>query len=122
MFQYKRRNNFRPNKYNAQRTVIDGISFSSLAEAEYYNQLKLDPDVEHIDCHVPFTLPGGLRLNVDFLVFFKSKGDEPWRIEAIEVKGYETNEFVRLRKLFDETHPLGPMKVMKKASIGWIEL
>jgi len=96
------------NKFNAVATKVDGIRFDSLAEAAYYEALKLDPEVTHIDCHVPVTLTGGLRLSVDFIV---------WRLkvpEAVEIKGKETNEFKRMRKLFDAVHPLAPMLVLKR--------
>ena len=102
-------------KYNAKRTTIDGINFDSLAEAEYYQLLKKDPEIIHVDCHVPFTLHGGLRLNVDFLVWKKTSTEETGRVEAHEVKGYETPDFKRMRKLFDESHPLAPMIVIKKS-------
>ena len=100
----------------AKKTIVDGIKFDSITEAEFYSSLKLDPSVIHIDCHVPLTLPGGIRLNIDFIVY--KKGD-PISIEAIEVKGFVKEDFKRLRQLFDETHPLGPMLVFQKKNKKW---
>lgn len=107
------------NKYNAKKEVVDGIKFDSGAEAEFYRRLKQDPEVIHVDCHVPVTLPGGLRLNVDFMVYRKAAQEETVRVEAIEVKGKPDAGFVRMRKLFDECHPLGPMQVYRKSRSKW---
>lgn len=108
---------FKRHKYNAQPKIIDGIRFDSTTEANYYLILKDDSSVLHIDCHVPLTLVGGLRLNVDFLVY---RQDET--VEAIEIKGVETSEFKRMRKLFDSTHPLAPLNVFKKKGKQWVKL
>lgn len=102
------------NKYNAKRVTIDGINFDSKSESEYYRMLKLDPEVIHVDCHVPVTLPGGLRLNVDFFVWRKTDKEETGKVEAIEIKGKPDGAFSRMRQLFDECHPLGPMQVYRK--------
>jgi hypothetical protein len=118
MFKYR----LKPRKrIEAKRTTIDGINFDSLTEGDFFRYLKLNPEVVHIDCHVPVTLPGGIRLNVDFIVYYKtSEGDY---IQAIEIKGFVKEDFKRLRQLFDETHPLGPMLVLKKdGKKGWIEI
>lgn len=99
------------NKFNAVKKVIDGITFESLAEAEMYQLIK--PDYDHVDCHVPVSLPGGLRLNIDFIGWKGTTG------EAIEVKGKLCDSFVRMRKLFDAFHPLAPLKVYRKNGNGW---
>lgn len=121
------------NKYNARKTEIDGIKFDSLAEGEMYQLLKRDPEVRHIDCHVPVTLPGGVRLNIDFIVHkfghmakttrLEQNGEithfHDWQIEAIEVKGKATPDFKTKRKLFDQFHPLAPLKVYRKTGKRW---
>ena len=108
---------FKKHKFNAIPKVVDGIRFDSTAEAEFYSALKSDPSVFHVDCHVPLTLSAGLRLNVDFLVYRKDEF-----VEAIEVKGKETSEFKRMRKLFDATHPLAPLKVFQKKGKQWVNI
>lgn len=115
MYKYR----LKPRKrIEAKRTTIDGINFDSLTESEMYKMLKLDPEVAHIDCHVVLTLAGGVRLNVDFIVYYKNND-----IEVVEVKGFVRKDFKRLRQLFDETHPLGPMRVVKKdGKKGWVEI
>lgn len=120
MFYTKR--NYSNNKFNAKRVEYDGIKFDSLAECEFYKLLKLDKNVVHIDCHVPVTLPGGIRLNIDFIVY-KVERDKHL-VEAYEVKGVEQQSFKRLRKQFDQIHPLAPLKVFKYiySSKKWVNL
>jgi len=113
---------FRQNKYNAVAKVVDGIRFSSLAEAELYELLKADKDTLHIDCHIPVSLPGGLRFNLDFIVWKKDSDSETGLIEAIECKGFETEVFKKLRKVFDDFHPLSPLKVFRKEGNRWVNL
>lgn len=96
------------NKYNAVATKIENMRFDSKAEATFYAETKLDPEVTHIDHHVIVTLPGNIRYELDFIVW---RGRTP---EAVEVKGKATTEFNRMRKLFDAFHPLAPMKVLRR--------
>lgn len=110
------------NKYNAVATFRYGIRFDSKAELEYYEYLKTNPEVIHVDVHVPVTLTGGIRYNIDFLVYKKTKDEETGRISAHEYKGKPTADFVRMRKLFDETHPLSPLKVVTKKGKHFIEI
>lgn len=101
-------------KYHAKKTSLDGFKFDSLAEADMYQILKLDPEVLHIDVHPKLSLTSGVTLKVDFLVW-KENGTA----EAIEVKGFETEDFKNKRKLFDQFHPLAPLKVFRKTRAGW---
>ena len=118
---------FKENKYNAIATTIDGIRFSSMAEAELYQLLKADEKTLHIDAHVPITLPGGLRFNIDFILWKKIDKSESSDVvsgvvEAIECKGFETEVFKKLRRLFDSTHPLSPLIVFRKEGNKWVNL
>lgn len=100
-------------KYCAVRQQIDGFKFDSKAEASMYLDLKSDPNVQHIDIHPKVSLPGGVTLSVDFIVWRESGP------EAIEVKGFETQDFKTKRKLFNQFHPLAPLQVLKKTRAGW---
>lgn len=102
------------NKFNAKKTKIDGIIFDSMAEAEFYCYLKNQKGVLHIDCHLPVTLPGGVRFSVDFIVWWPHKAPE-----AFEVKGFITQSFGIQRRLFDSFHPLAPLKVIRKIKNKW---
>lgn len=106
----------RKSKFNAKRCSQDGINFDSLAEMEWYNKLKIDPALEHIDVHVPVTLPGGVRYRVDFIAYFKNE------IVAYEVKGKQDSDFRNKRKLFDQFHPLKPLQVWRKRGKQWTQI
>lgn len=108
---------YNKNKFNAIPQIVDGIRFDSKAEAEFYRILKQDSSISHVDCHVPVTLNAGLRLNIDFMVYRTNQ-----YVEAIEVKGKETSEFKRMRKLFDAVHPLAPLKVFQKKGKKWVAI
>lgn len=116
---YWRRSN---HKYNAKPTWVDGIRFDSIAEAERYRELKLDPDVIHVDVHVPVTLKGGNRFSIDFVIYRNDGKEGQGNIYAEEVKGFLTQDFRRMRKLFDAEHPLAPLRVIKRQGKKWIEI
>ncbi len=101
-------------KYKAIRCEYDGHKFDSKMEAEYYKILMADPDVMHVDVHVPLTLKNGVKLNMDFVVW---KND--YSVEAHEVKGVMTQDFKTKRKFFDAIHPLAPMIVLTKKNNKW---
>lgn len=85
--------NTRRHKYNATSVFIDQIRFPSIAEGEYYRQLKLRRragDVRYFLMQVPFTLPGPVRVRVDFMEVLASG-----EIRYIDVKGKVTQAFVR---------------------------
>jgi len=67
------RHNFKPHKYHAKPTVVDGIRFDSKKEAKYYSELKLLQQgglLLGFLRQVPIHLPGGTKLVVDFLEFW----------------------------------------------------
>jgi hypothetical protein len=103
---------------------MDGIKFDSKMEMEYYQILKVDSDIIHIDCHVPVTLPGGVRYKVDFIVWENTPstmihgGVTP---RAIEIKGRIMSDFRTKRKLFDNCHPLD-LTVLTKKNGKWVEV
>ena len=91
-------------KFGAVRTVKDGISFPSKAEARFYDELVMRQrggDVLFFLRQVPFHLPGGVRYVVDFQVFH-SDG----RVRFIDVKGLETPEFITKKKLVEALYPV----------------
>ena len=61
---YPEREPGRGHKYGARATVVDGIRFPSIAEAEYYKRSKLRQAAGEIDYFLLwpcFVLPGGVR-------------------------------------------------------------
>lgn len=91
--------NKKPNKYNAKRTIVDGITFDSKKEADYYCKLKLlqkAGEVVKFEMQVPFTLFDGFKINgksvmrpvkyiLDFRVKYKN-GD----VKYFDTKGFMT--------------------------------
>lgn len=96
----------RPLKYRNKPQVIDGHRFDSKAEAAYYQLLKLDPRVNHIDVHPIATLGFGDRVRIDFLVWYS--GADGIEAEFVDVKGprktKSASEFRRMQKRWD--HPI----------------
>lgn len=97
--EYRRQS--KPNKYGAKKTVVDGITFDSKAEARYYVQLKQrekDGEVGGVELQRPFVVLGPkgeliTTYKADF-AFWDFKED---RFRVIDVKGVETAVF-RLKK------------------------
>ena len=98
-------------KYNAKKTNIDGVTFDSKMEAREYGTLKmrkLAGEIKHFDLHPVVTLPGNIQWRLDFMVYYPNG-----KIEAVDVKGFETQAFKLKLKLFNSTHPLAPLVVRK---------
>jgi len=90
-------------KYNAKKTVIDWIKFSSAFEARIYNYF-IDNGIEILSTQIKFELQPKFRYKwelirpiwfiPDFLIKYKGKEI------LVEAKGMETPEFKIKRKLF----------------------
>jgi len=84
------KNNYK-SKYKNKYTVIDGIKFQSIKEANKYSELKmlkLTGEIKFFLRQVPFDLPGNIKYKLDFLVFW-SDG----KISFIDVKGFKTQVY-----------------------------
>lgn len=90
-------------KYNAQKTVVDGIKFDSKREAEYYAELKLREkagEVVGVELQRAFALIGNNGMLIatykaDFC-FWDNIAD---RFRCIDVKGVETKDFKLKKKM-----------------------
>jgi hypothetical protein len=101
----------RRNKYNANPTVYRGWRFDSKAEAEYAKVLDALKGNLHVLWwlrQVPIDLNEDDRYKVDFLVCYHDG-----TLEAVEVKGMETDRFRRVRRLWLKYGPF-PLKIVKK--------
>lgn len=101
----------RRNKYNANPTVYRGWRFDSKAEAEYAKILDALKGNLHVLWwlrQVPIDLNEDDRYKVDFLVCY-----DDGTLEAVEVKGMETDRFRRIRRLWLKYGPF-PLKIVKK--------
>lgn len=101
----------KPAKYHNQKTVVDGISFDSKAEARRYCELKLLLKADKIrgfNRQPSFVLPGGIRYRPDFMVCGKDG-----RLWVEDVKGFETKEFKLKQKLWSESMWWLPLRVIR---------
>ena len=90
----------RKSKYRAKKTSIDGHTFDSQKEADYYCELKLRLQAKEIAgfCLQPtFVLAPSLKYKADFIVFHN---DMP--PEVIDVKGIKTKEYIAKKKVFED--------------------
>jgi hypothetical protein len=116
-------------KYNARQTVIDGVTFDSKAEGEYYIHLKEKQqrgEILAFNLQPVFLLQEGFKKDgktfrkieyrADFEILHLDES-----IEIIDVKGFETADFKIKRKLFEKKYPykLTLVKYVKKHG-GWI--
>lgn len=103
---YKEFNNkvTKKTKYRANKTSVDGHTFDSKKEAEYYCNLKMRLQANDIKgfCLQPiFVLAPGLKYKPDFIVF-----NNDGTTEVIDVKGYKTKEYIAKKKVFEEKYDL----------------
>ena len=92
----------RKTKYRANKTSIDGHTFDSKKEAEYYCELKWKLQAHEINgfCLQPtFMLAPGLKYKADFIVF---NADNTY--EVIDVKGLKTKEYITKKKVFEDKY------------------
>lgn len=99
----------RKSKYRANKVSIDGNTFDSQKEADYYCELKLKLQAKEIDgfCLQPtFILAPGLKYKADFIVFYSNKSPE-----VIDVKGFKTKEYIAKKKVFEDKFNLKIIEV-----------
>jgi hypothetical protein len=98
-------------KYSAVRVERDGFSFDSQAEGRYYDYLKAQQasgEVVGFTRQVPLHFPGGVKLVVDFQVFY---ADGTHRF--VEVKGFETESYRAKLRMFEVAYPWATLEVVK---------
>lgn len=89
-------------KYNNVKTVVDGITFDSKAEARRYQELKfmqINGKIDGFGRQPSFELSLGVRYRPDFIVCAEG------RIWVEDVKGCETAEFKIKKKLWEAKYP-----------------
>ncbi len=93
-------NSNKKSKYRANKVSIDGHTFDSQKEADYYCELKLRLQGNEINgfCLQPtFILAPGLKYKADFIIFNKDNSTE-----VIDVKGFKTKEYIAKKKVFED--------------------
>lgn len=117
-------------KYRAKKTVVDNITFDSIAESKYYEQLKWllqAKQIKSFKLQPKFLLQEGFKKNgvavrkIEYIADFEvHKLDGS--IEIVDVKGVETDVFSLKKRLYLKKyeHPLKIVTLDK--TLGWIEL
>lgn len=109
------------NKYNAIKTVIDGITFDSKAEARYYEKLKAMEaagEIFNLKLQPRFLLQEGFTKDgvrhrpIYYVADFKYV-DKWYDVHIIDVKGVETDVFKLKRKMFEEKYPGAKITIVK---------
>lgn len=103
----------RRSKYNAQKTTVDGITFDSKKEADYYCELrimKMAGEVIGFEMQVPYELQPKYQRNgktvraikyvADFVVTYADG-----HVEVVDVKGVRTKEYRLKRKILEYKYP-----------------
>jgi len=118
-------------KYKNKRVIVDGITFDSKMESDYYNhlkQLQKQGLVSEFLLQKEYILLDGynkegkkirpIKYKADFEVHFADG-----LIEVIDVKGFLTADFKLKKKLFEYRFPF-VLKLVKFSKVdgGWIEL
>lgn len=101
--EYQKKGN-RKSKYGAVKTSVDGQTFDSKKEADYYCNLKLRLQAGEIKgfCLQPvFILAPGLKYKADFIVFHNDE-----TTEIIDTKGFKTKEYIAKKKVFEDKYNL----------------
>lgn len=94
----------RKSKYGAVKTSVDGQTFDSKKEAEYYCELKLrlqSGDIKGFCLQPIFILAPGLKYKADFIVI-----NNDGKAEVIDVKGFKTKEYITKKKVFEDKFKL----------------
>ena len=94
----------RRSKYRANKVSVDGHTFDSQKEADYYCELKIRLKSGEINgfCLQPiFILAPGLKYKADFIIFNKDNSTE-----VIDVKGFKTKEYIDKKKVFEDKYNL----------------
>lgn len=91
-------------KYKSYKTSVDGHTFDSLKEANYYNDLKLrlkSDDIKGFCLQPTFILAPGLKYKADFIIF-----NNDGTYDIIDVKGYKTKEYIAKKKVLEDKYHL----------------
>lgn len=117
-------------KFFNQKTVVDGITFDSKMESQYYLHLKKMKDegfVREIELQPRYLLIPSFQKKgktirkmeyiADFLITYK----DGFQL-VVDVKGMLTDSFKIKQKLFDYLHPKIELRLITEHKGKWIEL
>lgn len=99
-------------KYHNRKTVVDGITFDSKKESDYYCQLKMlkmAGEVTDFSLQVPFELQPKYKYgnktirSIKYIADFKVKYKDGHE-EIVDVKGVRTKEYMLKKKMFEHKY------------------
>lgn len=108
-------------KYNNVKTTVDGITFDSKKEAEYYCMLKILKQAGEIkdfglqpryELQPPFEKNGQKYRAITYVADFVIVNLDG-TTEVIDVKGVETQVFKIKKKMFEYQYPELSLKIVK---------
>lgn len=118
----------------SKKTVIDGITFDSKTEAEYYEYLKSlerDKKIYRLRCHPVYVLQDAVERHgkkykaIKYIADFEYWSDEEQINVVVDVKGYAMEDARLKRKLFAYNYPFDKLvwvaKSLKYSKTGWID-
>ena len=118
----------------SKKTVIDGITFDSKTEAEYYEYLKKleeDKKIYRLRCHPVYVLQDAVERHgkkykaIKYIADFEYWSDEEQINVVVDVKGYAMEDARLKRKLFAYNYPFDKLvwvaKSNKYSKTGWID-
>jgi len=117
-------------KYGNRKTMVDGITFDSQAEAKYYEQLKwlkYGKQIKDFKLQPRFLLQESYKKNgktvrkIEYIADFQIHNLDG-SVEIVDVKGHETTEFLLKKKLFEYRYEHSLKVVTLDDTYGWIEL
>ena len=101
-------------KYQSKKTIVDGITFDSKAEARRYCELKMlekAGEIADLQMQFSFQLQPPFRKNgktiraINYIADFVYTDTRKRRIVVEDVKGFKTKEYLLKKKLFEYKFP-----------------
>lgn len=118
----------------SKKTVIDGITFDSKTEAEYYEylkQLEKNKKIYLLRCHPTYILQeaveryGKKYKAIKYIADFEYWSDEEQTNVVVDVKGYAMEDAKLKRKMFAYIYPAYKLvwvaQSNKYSKTGWID-
>lgn len=111
----------RKNKYGNRKTTIDGITFDSKREAEYYmelKQLKAAGEIKDFGLQPKYELQPKFKKNgktyrpIDYYADFIVDHNDG-TTEVIDIKGMETKDFKIKKKMFEYKYDDLQLRIIK---------
>jgi hypothetical protein len=118
------------NKFGARKVKIDNITFDSVAESKYYEQLKWMQQAKQIKSfklQPRFLLQEAFKKNgktikkIEYVADFEIHNLDG-TVEIVDVKGHETKDFQIKKKLFEKRYEHSLKVITLDKKLGWMEM